>query len=162
MLVDRDYTFASGIAGGFVGGTFNIINSKGPKMAIPGMVVYSILSTMGQLLVNFVNRQRIQYVLEHEDEIKLWQEERSKRKTKEELKLVDKLDKQKEWENKFEVFEKVGVIKRSNADERVKLLREEIGKLDGMLKKVDEEIQAVEIKKREQQIKMGVVNGDSE
>ena len=154
-LVDRDYTFASAIAAGFVGGTFNIINSRGPKMAIPGMVVFTFLGTTGQLVVNFVNRQRIQYVLSHEDEIKVWQEARRKAKTKEDLMLTEKVDKQKEWESKFEVLERVGVIKRSNADKRVKRLREEIEKLNGMIRKVDEEIKGVEMKKQQLETESG-------
>jgi hypothetical protein len=106
-------------------------------MAVPGMVMFTLAGFMGQLVMNGVDYWRVKYILEHEES---WRERQSGEKSKEDLVR----DRAAQFERRFGFFEGIAKIRKPKTEERVKLLREEIEKLDVMLKKVDAEIAALE------------------
>lgn len=104
-------------------------------MAIPGAVMFALAGITGQFISNLIDQWRASYIFKHEDE---WSEARQV-KSKEDI-LRDKVT---EYENKFGIFDQFG-LKKGDVEKRIGRLRGEIEKLDGMLKKVDDEIAALE------------------
>ena len=103
-------------------------------MAIPGAVMFTLAGVTGQFILNEIDRWRVQYIFEREDK---WKETEPKSKQ-------DKSrDKIAEYEHKFGVFERFG-FKKTKYEKRIQLLKGEIEKVDVMLKKVDDEIAALE------------------
>ena len=107
----------------------------GPRMAIPGTVMFTLAGVTGQFILNGIDRWRVQYVFEREG---TWNETKPV-KSKEDISR----DKIAEYERKFGVFERFG-LKKTNYENRIQLLKGEIEKIDIMLKKVDDEIAALE------------------
>jgi hypothetical protein len=155
--VNRDYVFASGIAAGFVGGTFNLINSSmfpdflgkvdlgGPRMAIPGTVLYALAGVTGQYGVNILENWRIQYIFQNE---KRWKEGKKKEEKTKELEGEEG----DEYEKQFKFLERLETaVGKENFEGRKKMLRGEIEKINGMVKKVDDEIAALETTREKSQ-----------
>lgn len=103
-------------------------------MAVPGTVMFTLAGMAGQFISNGLDGWRVRYVLEHQD---TWI---PKSETKDDVAR----DRAEEFERRFGFFEGVKKIKKPKMKERIKLLRAEIDKVDGMLKKVDDEIAALE------------------
>jgi predicted RNase H-like nuclease (RuvC/YqgF family) len=103
-------------------------------MAIPGAVTFGIAGLTGQVLANALDRLRINYIFEHEV---TWTKEKGQEKS-------DKMDKMEQFESKVEFLENLGIIKKTSAEERIKLLKREIEKLDRKITKVDDEIANLE------------------
>jgi hypothetical protein len=103
-------------------------------MAIPGAIMFTLAGVTGQFILNGLDRWRIEYVFEQENK---WNE--TKPKSKQDISR----DKIAEYEHKFGVFERFG-LKKTNYEKRIQLLKREIEKVDVMLKKVDDEIAALE------------------
>ena len=154
-LVDRDYIFASGISAGFVGGTFNLINSRipfqsmftnagGPKMTIPGLVMFSLAGFTGQFVLNALDNWRTRYIFEHEQE---WQ------KTENPEPQNPKNHGLTEWERRFEFLGKYSGMKKTDPAKRLAVLRNEIEELDKKLQRVDDEIAKLERQKSQLQEK---------
>jgi hypothetical protein len=112
----------------------------GPRMAIPGAVMFTAAGVAGQFIANGLDRWRVRYVFEHEHE---WNKDVGE-KSKEEERMDRARDKVAEFERRFAFFEGFTKIRKTKHEERIKLLDKEIEKLDGMLKKVDDEIAAIE------------------
>ena len=152
QLVDGDYVFASGIAAGFVGGTFNLFNSRnsktdfvdegGPRMVIPGLFIFSMAGFAGQLIINFCENMRARYVFENEQR---WM---ALKKGKTEVSLRDNVT---EWERRFEYFGKFTGIKKADPVKRLTFLRGEIERLDNGLQQIEDEIARLEKLKQEQE-----------
>ena len=113
-------------------------------MAIPGAVMFTVAGVTGQVIVNGLDRWRVRYVFEHEEG---WKED-GREKTKEELATKRARDKVTEFERRFAFFEGFTTIRKTKHEERIKLLNKEIDKLDGMLKKVDDEMAVLEGRKQ--------------
>ena len=109
-------------------------------MAIPGAIVFTLAGATGQLISNKVDGLRIRYVFENEDS---WKDKTSKPNSKSPENIED------EFERRFGFLERIGLLKKPGVEERVKVLRREIEKIDGMLKKVDDEIITLENSKNE-------------
>jgi hypothetical protein len=117
----------------------DIINSGGPRMAIPGTVMFCLLGLTGQLVVNFVKNWRIRYIYDHEQEWKA-AKERAVPTTK---------SNSTEWEGRFEFIGKYAGLKKSDPGKRIAVIRKEIEELDGQILKVDVEIAKLEREKQE-------------
>jgi hypothetical protein len=109
-------------------------------MAIPGAVLFTVAGVAGQFIANGLDRWRVGYVFEHEHE---WNKNVGE-KSKEDKRMDRARDKVVEFERRFAFFEGFTKIRKTKHEERIKLLNKEIEKLDGMLKKVDDEIAAIE------------------
>jgi len=107
----------------------------GPRMAIPGAVMFTLAGFTGQFILNGIDRWRVQYIFEREN---TWSEMKPE-KSEQDLAR----DRIAEYEHKFGVFERFG-LKKPNYEKRIALLKGEIEKIDGMLKKVDDEITTLE------------------
>ena len=104
-------------------------------MAIPGAVMFTLAGFTGQFILNGIDRWRVQYIFEREN---TWSE--AKPEKSEENVARDRIA---EYEHKFRFFEGFG-LKKPNYEKRITLLKGEIEKIDLMLKKVDDEIAALE------------------
>lgn len=102
--------------------------------------MFTAAGVAGQFIANGLDRWRVRYVFEHEHE---WNKDAGE-KTKEEERMDRARDKVAEFERRFGFFEGFTRIRKTKHEERIKLLNKEIEKLDGMLKKVDDEIAAIE------------------
>jgi uncharacterized small protein (DUF1192 family) len=109
----------------------------GPRMAIPGAIMFTLAGATGQVISNKLDDLRVKYIFEHEDS---WNEKKSQETPK--PKPAESIE--EEFERRFGFFERIGLLKKPNVEERVKVLRREIERIDGMLKKVDDEIAALE------------------
>jgi hypothetical protein len=103
-------------------------------VAIPGTIMFTLAGMTGQFILNGLDGWRVQYVLEHQD---TWT---PKGETKDDVAR----DRAEEFERRFGFLGGVKKIRKPKMEERIKLLRGEIDKVDGMLKKVDDEIAALE------------------
>jgi len=125
-----------------VGGTFNLINSRGPKMAIPGAVMFTLAGFTGQLVLNELDTWRVRYTFENEES---WLEKPKEKMDPGEMSKEDLArDRAAEFSRRFGWFDKFAGIRKPKTEGRLKLLKGEIEKVDGMLKKVDDEIAALE------------------
>jgi predicted nuclease with TOPRIM domain len=102
-------------------------------MAIPGAIMFSIVGVAGQFIADGLDHWRIQYIFDHEQS---WKERGGIGPEKD--------DKMERFEEKFAFLEKMGFLRKKDDGERIAMLKKEISKLDGMLKKVDDEIEKLE------------------
>ena len=130
-------------------------------MAIPGAVIFTLLGVSTQFLVNVLDNYRLHYIFEHEHQ---W--EQSKQINNSNLNKLHGTvndrntrvrDQLEEYEDKFRMFEGLGIGKRNNFKARIQLLRTEIVRIEGMIEKVDGEIKALE-RKREQKKRDGATH----
>jgi hypothetical protein len=97
-------------------------------MAIPGMVVYSLVGVTGQVITNALDNWRVRYVFEHEHE---WEREKVLHKT---------ADDRDELARRFEFLGRWTGVKQTPPEKRIRVLRDQIGDLEEKIKNVDEEI----------------------
>ena|SRR2546423_12952283 len=100
-------------------------------MAVPGLIIFTLAGTTGQLVLNALDRWRVRYIFEHEDEWK----ENSRLK---ELQQAENGG--APGEGGFKFMEGSKQTKSSGFDERTRRLREEIGKLNRDIARVEEEM----------------------
>jgi hypothetical protein len=111
-------------------------------MAIPGAVMFTFAGFTGQLVLNGLDALRVRYVFENEES---WFEQPREKADPGEMSKEDLArDRAAEFSRRFGWFDKFAGIKKPKTEERLKLLKGEIKKVDGMLKKVDDEIAALE------------------
>jgi predicted nuclease with TOPRIM domain len=120
-------------------------------MAIPGAILFTLLGTSAQFLLNALDNYRLQYIFQHED---AWLSNRQPiESSSDAMSLEDTNPKVKtqieEYEDKFAWLQSVGIGKRDDGSRRIKRLRAEIERLDEMISKVDREISSLEIRKGE-------------
>lgn len=116
-------------------------------MAIPGAIIFTLAGISGQLVLNAIDRWRVRYIYEHEDE---WAEQAQLS----ELQKMNHggirnrdnpaMERHKELDRKFGFLEGLATVRSKGTSERRRLLVDEIEKLDAKIRKVDEEIEALE------------------
>ena len=119
-------------------------------MAIPGAIMFTLAGITGQLVLNGLDRWRVQYIYDHEDE---WAEaarlkELQKLNSTEGREMQNAaIDRAMELDQKFRFLDGLAGfagLRSKGTGERKRMLVEEIEKLDGKIRKVDEEIEALE------------------
>jgi len=116
-------------------------------MAVPGGIMFTVAGIGGQLVMNGLNRWRVRYIYEHEDE---WNENsrlselNKTRGSVDAVGGIEGMEKHRELDQKFGFLDGLADIKTKGTSKRMKLLMDEVEKLDRKIRQVDEDIEALE------------------